>query len=135
MGDDISMNSIISKMSLLVLHFPRLRIVWSRSLHATAEIFSALKSNQDEPDVAKAMRVGVPTEDGLIEGDVRWGGGEDSWLVVDFTVNSVVDFVVVFLVDFVVVFLVDFLLDLFILTFSLTFFSTLFINAVCCCCR
>ncbi|PIN08691.1 Structure-specific endonuclease ERCC1-XPF, catalytic component XPF/ERCC4 [Handroanthus impetiginosus] len=70
-GDDVTPNSIISKLSLLVLHFPRLRIVWSRSLHATAEIFTMLKANQDEPDEAKAIRVGVPSEDGIIENDVR----------------------------------------------------------------
>jgi DNA excision repair protein ERCC-4 len=63
-GEDISPTNIISKISLLVLHFPRLRLVWSRSLHATAEIFASLKANQDEPDASKAMRVGVPTDDG-----------------------------------------------------------------------
>ncbi|KAK6146390.1 hypothetical protein DH2020_020259 [Rehmannia glutinosa] len=70
-GDDVTPNSIISKLSLLVLHFPRLRIVWSRSLHATAEIFTILKANQDEPHEAKAIRIGVPSEDGIIENDVR----------------------------------------------------------------
>ncbi|XVE57543.1 hypothetical protein DITRI_Ditri04bG0098700 [Diplodiscus trichospermus] len=70
-GDDVTPNNIISKLSLLVLHFPRLRIIWSRSLHATAEIFASLKANQDEPDEAKAMRVGVPSEEGFIENDVR----------------------------------------------------------------
>ncbi|CAA0841874.1 DNA repair endonuclease UVH1 [Striga hermonthica] len=70
-GDDVTPNSIISKLSLLVLHFPRLRIVWSRSLHATAEIFTMLKANQDEPHEAKAIRIGVPSEDGIIENDVR----------------------------------------------------------------
>lgn len=70
-GDDVTPNNIISKLSLLVLHFPRLRIVWSRSLHATAEIFASLKANQDEPDEAKSIRVGVPSEDGIIENDVR----------------------------------------------------------------
>ncbi|XP_017973411.1 PREDICTED: DNA repair endonuclease UVH1 [Theobroma cacao] len=70
-GDDVTPNNIISKLSLLVLHFPRLRILWSRSLHATAEIFASLKANQDEPDEAKAMRVGVPSEEGFIENDVR----------------------------------------------------------------
>ncbi|XP_010531682.1 PREDICTED: DNA repair endonuclease UVH1 [Tarenaya hassleriana] len=70
-SDDVTPNSIISKLSLLVLHFPRLRIIWSRSLHATAEIFTALKANQDEPDEAKATRVGVPSEEGFIENDVR----------------------------------------------------------------
>lgn len=70
-GDDVSSTSVISKLSLLVLHFPRLRLVWSRSLHATAEIFASLKANQDEPDESKAMRVGVPSEDGIVENDVR----------------------------------------------------------------
>lgn len=70
-GDDVTPNSIISKLSLLALHFPRLRIIWSRSLHATAEIFTTLKANQDEPDETKAMRVGVPSEDGVVEDDVR----------------------------------------------------------------
>ncbi|PRQ18415.1 putative RuvA domain 2, restriction endonuclease type II [Rosa chinensis] len=70
-GDDVTPNSIISKLSLLVLHFPRLRIIWSRSLYATAEIFATLKANQDEPDETKATRVGVPSEDGIIEDDVR----------------------------------------------------------------
>lgn len=70
-SEDVTANSIISKLSLLALHFPRLRIVWSRSLHATAEIFASLKANQDEPDEAKALRVGVPSEDGIIEDDVR----------------------------------------------------------------
>ncbi|KAH6769073.1 Restriction endonuclease [Perilla frutescens var. frutescens] len=70
-SDDVTPTSIISKLSLLVLHFPRLRIVWSRSLHATAEIFATLKANQDEPDEAKAIRIGVPSEDGVIEDDIR----------------------------------------------------------------
>ncbi|KAL9663439.1 hypothetical protein QQ045_018825 [Rhodiola kirilowii] len=70
-GDDVTPYNIISKLSLLVLHFPRLRILWSRSLHATAEIFSSLKANQDEPDLAKATRVGVPSEEGIVESDVR----------------------------------------------------------------
>ncbi|XP_060207457.1 DNA repair endonuclease UVH1 [Lycium barbarum] len=70
-GDEVTPNSIISKLSLLVLHFPRLRIIWSRSLYATAEIFASLKSNQDEPDEVKAIRVGVPSEEGVVENDVR----------------------------------------------------------------
>lgn len=70
-GDDVSSSNIVSKLSLLVLHFPRLRLIWSRSVHATAEIFASLKINQDEPDEVKAIRVGVPSEDGIVEDDVR----------------------------------------------------------------
>lgn len=70
-SDDVTPYNIISKLSLLVLHFPRLRILWSRSLHATAEIFTTLKSNQDEPDETRAIRVGVPSDEGIIENDIR----------------------------------------------------------------
>jgi hypothetical protein len=35
-ADDIQLHSLMSKVALLCLHFPRLRIIWSRSLHATA---------------------------------------------------------------------------------------------------
>ncbi|KAL5728438.1 DNA repair endonuclease uvh1 [Ranunculus cassubicifolius] len=37
----------------------------------TTEIFATLKANQDEPDETKAMRVGVPSDEGIIEDDVR----------------------------------------------------------------
>lgn len=36
------------------------RLIWSRSPHASAEMFASLKSNQDEPDPAVATLVGVP---------------------------------------------------------------------------
>ena len=51
-------HSLGSKLALLALHFPRLRIIWSRSLHATADIFRALKSNQDDPDPDVAAAIG-----------------------------------------------------------------------------
>ncbi|KAK9806779.1 hypothetical protein WJX72_002577 [[Myrmecia] bisecta] len=64
--DDIQVGSLVSKLVLLTLHFPRLRIIWSRSLHATADIFRTLKANQDEPDPITAASVGVPVgPDGL----------------------------------------------------------------------
>lgn len=40
-------------------------------MHATAEIFASLKANQDEPDESKATVVGVPSEDGIVENDMR----------------------------------------------------------------
>lgn len=59
MGDDIGQNSLSSRLVLLALHFPRLRIIWSRSLHATAEIFRNLKSNFDDPDAVTAAAIGA----------------------------------------------------------------------------
>eukprot|EP00891_Asterochloris_glomerata_P002772 jgi/Astpho2/2772/gw1.00050.23.1_t len=58
--DRISQYSFMSKVCLLVLHFPKLRILWSKSLHATAEMFRDFKSNQDEPEAEVAASIGIP---------------------------------------------------------------------------
>jgi DNA excision repair protein ERCC-4 len=64
-GDEVQLHSLMGRLALLLLHFPRLRLIWSRSLHATADIFQQLKANQEEPDpVAGAL--------GCV---CVWGGG------------------------------------------------------------
>uniref|UniRef100_A0A8C9XJ93 DNA repair endonuclease XPF n=1 Tax=Sander lucioperca TaxID=283035 RepID=A0A8C9XJ93_SANLU len=54
---EISSNDISSKLTLLTLHFPRLRILWCPSPHATAELFLELKKGRSEPDAAAAQAV------------------------------------------------------------------------------
>ena len=55
---------IVSKLSLLFLHFPQLRVLWSRSPTMTSHLFEILKSNGEEPDVQRAMAAGsVEAED------------------------------------------------------------------------
>ncbi|KDO30046.1 hypothetical protein SPRG_05237 [Saprolegnia parasitica CBS 223.65] len=61
---DIKHNSITSKLSLLVLHFPQLRFLWSKSPHATVELFRLVKKGQDDPDVEAAMAAGSATSGG-----------------------------------------------------------------------
>ena len=56
---DISLQNISSKLTLLTIHFPKLRILWSQSPQLTAEIFEDLKSNAEEPSAQVAMAVGV----------------------------------------------------------------------------
>lgn len=63
LGDDIHAHSIMSRLVLLCLHHPRLRVVWSRSLHATADIFQSLKSNHEEPDPVIAATMGLNPDD------------------------------------------------------------------------
>jgi DNA excision repair protein ERCC-4 len=58
LGADIRSDSISSKLALLAMHFPKLRILWSRSPHETLRIFRALKVNHDEVNVEKAMEFG-----------------------------------------------------------------------------
>uniref|UniRef100_A0A671V404 DNA repair endonuclease XPF n=1 Tax=Sparus aurata TaxID=8175 RepID=A0A671V404_SPAAU len=54
---EISANDISSKLTLLTLHFPRLRILWCPSPHATADLFLDLKHGRSEPDAAAAQAV------------------------------------------------------------------------------
>ncbi|KAM3591546.1 uncharacterized protein V6R79_003502 [Siganus canaliculatus] len=54
---EISSNDISSKLTLLTLHFPRLRILWCPSPHATADLFLELKRGRAEPDAAAAQAV------------------------------------------------------------------------------
>lgn len=48
-----------SRLVLLTLAFPRLKVVWSSSPYQTAEIFEELKKNQDEPDPINAVQIGL----------------------------------------------------------------------------
>jgi ERCC4-type nuclease len=48
-GLDIESNNIISKLVLLTQHFPKLRLIWSKSPYETAQIFLSLKENKPEP--------------------------------------------------------------------------------------
>lgn len=59
-------NHLISKIAMLVLKFPKLRLLWSRSMQMTAEIFASLKALEPEPVLEVAQRVGVPDADGEV---------------------------------------------------------------------
>jgi DNA excision repair protein ERCC-4 len=51
-----------TKLVMLAIAFPRLKIVWSPSSSATADIFAELKSTYEEPDADKAAGLGVDSE-------------------------------------------------------------------------
>ncbi|PWN35969.1 uncharacterized protein FA14DRAFT_146072 [Meira miltonrushii] len=59
MNKKIHENDVQSKLVLLTLSFPRLRIVWSSSPYATADIFAELKQNFEEPDEAIVSKIGT----------------------------------------------------------------------------
>ena len=54
-----ALHNIQSKLVLLTLTFPRVRIIWSSSPFATADIFGDLKLNLPEPDPTKAISIGA----------------------------------------------------------------------------
>lgn len=68
LGVEIRTDSICSKICLLAMHFPQLRILWSKSPHDTLKIFKDLKRSHDEVDVERAMEIGRnELEDSLFE--------------------------------------------------------------------
>lgn len=54
----IDPTTIHSKLVLLTLSFPRLRIIWSSSPQASVDIIADLKQNHPEPDQAQAITIG-----------------------------------------------------------------------------
>jgi len=58
-SNDLQSADIVARLQLLTLHFPKLRILWSPSPHATAELFDELKQGRDQPDPAQAATLGV----------------------------------------------------------------------------
>lgn len=62
MRQEISANDISSKLTLLTLHFPRLRLLWCPSPHTTAELFQELKRGRPEPDASAAQAITAESE-------------------------------------------------------------------------
>ncbi|XP_037885583.1 DNA repair endonuclease XPF [Glossina fuscipes] len=50
---------IVQKLQLLTLHFPKLRLIWSPSPYATAQLFEELKLGKPEPDAKQASTLGI----------------------------------------------------------------------------
>ncbi|GAA5826719.1 hypothetical protein JCM11251_002868 [Rhodosporidiobolus azoricus] len=68
-----------SKLVLLTIAFPKLRIIWSASPYQTVEIFRDLKDNRDEPDSNKAQLVGLEEDAGGVAAEgtaAAYGQGE-----------------------------------------------------------
>jgi DNA excision repair protein ERCC-4 len=61
---DADSRDLQSKLVLLTISFPRLKIIWSSSPFQTAEIFAELKKGQPEPDPLRAVQIGL-SEEGL----------------------------------------------------------------------
>ncbi|XP_067224956.1 DNA repair endonuclease XPF [Chanodichthys erythropterus] len=59
---EISASDITSKLTLLTLHFPRLRLLWCPSPYVTAELFQELKNGRPEPDAVAAQAVTAESE-------------------------------------------------------------------------
>lgn len=69
-------------MATLTAHFPKLRILWSRSPHETLRLFKQLKVNHEEVDVQKAIEIGKSDSlESLLQtdksGDTRGDDEED----------------------------------------------------------
>ena len=58
-GDTDQTTVLQSKIALLILTFPRVRIIWSSSPYATSEVFKDLKLNNPEPDPTTAITIGA----------------------------------------------------------------------------
>lgn len=60
---EIHATSILSKMVLLIQQFPSLRLLWAKGARDAAELFVKIKHHEKEPDVAKAVALGVDAKE------------------------------------------------------------------------
>lgn len=64
---------IQSKLVLLLLQFPRLKVVWSMSPHHSAEIFYDMKlADNQEPDPSRSAAIGLDSDMLVSESDKRY---------------------------------------------------------------
>lgn len=69
-SNEISTQHTSSKLALLTIHFPKLRILWCSSPSETAEIFEELKSGCPQPDTQMAMS--IKTDQVLEDEDMKY---------------------------------------------------------------
>lgn len=60
---EVGTKDLLGKLSLLVLHFPKLRLMWSPSPRFTAEIFIKLKEGRYQPDPKAAAQIDAEDPD------------------------------------------------------------------------
>ncbi|EDO39065.1 predicted protein [Nematostella vectensis] len=78
LSGEISIQNVTSKLTLLTIHFPKLRILWCHSPYATAELFDELKMNHPEPDSTVAVNVGT---DSSTAADLKYSVGPQASII------------------------------------------------------
>ena len=67
----MSSGQVVSRLQLLTLHFPRLRLMWCPSPYASAELLHQLKEGAAEPSLAEARAATADRTDTLAEDRVN----------------------------------------------------------------
>ena len=63
----MSLKDLNQKLTLLLLHFPKLRLSWCSSPAAAAKLFHEIKMSRDQPDPVKAAAIKVESTEGSIQ--------------------------------------------------------------------
>eukprot|EP00188_Purpureofilum_apyrenoidigerum_P004067 Plantae.Rhodophyta-Purpureofilum_apyrenoidigerum.ctg4445.p1 GENE.Plantae.Rhodophyta-Purpureofilum_apyrenoidigerum.ctg4445~~Plantae.Rhodophyta-Purpureofilum_apyrenoidigerum.ctg4445.p1 ORF type:complete len:915 (+),score=165.70 Plantae.Rhodophyta-Purpureofilum_apyrenoidigerum.ctg4445:149-2893(+) len=59
----VTVSSIVAKLTILTQQFPQLRLLWCRSPHETARLFRDLKLGDQDPDEVAAAQYGLEDDD------------------------------------------------------------------------
>lgn len=54
---------IMQKLQLLTIHFPKLKLIWSPTPYATAQLFEELKQNKENPKIEQVLQTGSDMEE------------------------------------------------------------------------
>ncbi|CAL1528126.1 unnamed protein product [Lymnaea stagnalis] len=62
-SQDVSLQDITTKLAILTMQFPKLRLLWCPSPYATAELFEELKAGRPQPNAEIAMTVSAASSE------------------------------------------------------------------------
>ncbi|KAH9489914.1 DNA repair endonuclease XPF [Bulinus truncatus] len=62
-SSDVSIQDITTKLAILTMQFPKLRLLWCPSPYASAELFDELKAGRPQPNAEMAMTVTAASSD------------------------------------------------------------------------
>lgn len=86
LSSEVSMNDITSRLTLLTIHFPSLRILWCQSPYATAELFEELKVGRTQPNAESALSVTAIEEN--VDWNERYNPGPQDFLLKMPSINT-----------------------------------------------
>ncbi|CAL8085597.1 unnamed protein product [Calicophoron daubneyi] len=66
-SSELNSHHLLSKLTLLTIHFPNLRLIWSVTPYCTAELFAELKQGRAEPSIDKLPHDGEHLEEHNVE--------------------------------------------------------------------
>nr|CAB3243315.1 DNA repair endonuclease XPF [Phallusia mammillata] len=80
-GAKLTLKELNQKLTLLLLHFPNLRLAWCSSPSAAAQLFHEIKASRKQPEAVVAAAIGTQDGDGESNNDEKYNSAPYDFLL------------------------------------------------------